>query len=110
RRQDMLVAGPGMVAMAVRDDGTRHRPRRVDMEIAGLAIEAGRGHPEPACRPRRQVGHGSDIGAGRGKVSFTQPSSAEIGRATLSSGCRSALTPIASSTRAAPIISAAPNR
>jgi len=32
------------------------------------------------------------------------------GRATLSSGCRSAFTPIASSTSAAPTISAAPNR
>src|SRR5712672_640435 len=104
------MAGPGMIPMAMRDHGARHRPRRVDSEIAGFAIEAGRGHPEPAFRPRRKVGHRSDIGAGCGNVSFAQLSSAEIGRATLSSGCRSALTPIASSTTAAPIISPAPNR
>src|SRR5438094_7551298 len=39
-----------------------------------------------------------------------QASMLEIGRATLSSGCRSALTPISSSTSAAAIINPAPNR
>src|SRR5438105_2236895 len=39
-----------------------------------------------------------------------QASTLEIGRATLSSGCRSALTPISSSTSAAATINPAPNR
>src|ERR1700731_2640154 len=110
RREDMLVAGPSMIAMAVRDHGARHRPRRVDIEIAGFAIEPRRRHPEPAFWPRHKVWHGCDIGAGRGNVSLAQLSSAEIGRAMLSRDWRSASRPIASSTRAAPTISAAPNR
>ncbi len=110
RREYRVIAGPGMVAMTVRDHRPRHRPCRIDIEVAGLAIEAGRGHPEPAFRPWHNIGHGSDIGAGLGNVSFAQPSTAEIGRATLSSGCRSALTPISSSTTAAAIINPAPSR
>jgi hypothetical protein len=31
------MAGPGVVGMAVGDDGAFHRPYRIDMEAAGLA-------------------------------------------------------------------------
>src|SRR5204862_6741134 len=108
--EDVLVAGPCVIAMAMRDGGAGDRPRRIDVEIAGFAIEPGWSHPQPVFRPRRKVRHGCDIGAGPEDVSFAQPSSAEIGRATLSSGWRSALTPIRTSTTAAPTINTAPKR
>ena len=40
RGQVMLVAGAGMVAMGVGDDRTLDRPPRVDVEIAGRAVQA----------------------------------------------------------------------
>ena len=42
RRQHRTVAGPRVVGMAVGDHGLVDRPRRVDMEAAGLAAHAGR--------------------------------------------------------------------
>ncbi|MNF83995.1 hypothetical protein D3C84_663360 [compost metagenome] len=39
-RQVMLVTGSGMVAMGVSDDATLNRPPRVDVEIAGRAVQA----------------------------------------------------------------------
>ena len=101
-REHMRVAGTGVVAVPVGDHRARHRLQGIDVEIAGLAIEPGRGLAQPSFRRRRKIRHSSDIGA--------QISSAESGRATLSSGWRSARIPIASSTSAAPTISAAPNR
>jgi hypothetical protein len=35
----MLVTGSGMVAMGVSDDATLNRPPRVDVEIAGRAVQ-----------------------------------------------------------------------
>ncbi|MNI45527.1 hypothetical protein D3C73_999550 [compost metagenome] len=40
RRQVMLVASTGVVAMGVGDDRTLDRPPRVDVEIAGRAVQA----------------------------------------------------------------------
>ena len=56
RRQHRAVARPRMVGMAVGDHGLVDRPRRVDMEAAGLAAQAGR-------RRRQQVfgTHGAEI-------------------------------------------------
>ncbi len=39
RRQHRPVAAAGVVGMAVGDDGARHRPHRVDVEIARRAVE-----------------------------------------------------------------------
>ena len=36
------MAGPGMVAMAMGDHGARHGDGRIDIEVAGLAVEAAR--------------------------------------------------------------------
>jgi len=59
-RENRAVARPGMVAMAMRHDGARHRQHRVYVEIARLAVETGRGCPDPSLRMRRkrfQKGH-----------------------------------------------------
>src|SRR5690606_32921553 len=45
--QHRTVAGAGVVAMAVGDDGLVDRPRRIDMEAAGLAVESGRRRLQP---------------------------------------------------------------
>ena len=50
RGQRRTMAGPGMVAMAMGDHGARHRDGRVDIEVAGLAIEAARRRIEPGAR------------------------------------------------------------
>ena len=42
RRQHRAVAGAGVVGMGMRDQRPLDRPRRVDMEAAGLAAHAGR--------------------------------------------------------------------
>jgi hypothetical protein len=47
--QCRTMAGPRMVAMAVRDHGARHGDGRIDIEIAGLAIEAARRRIEPGA-------------------------------------------------------------
>src|SRR5436190_19062447 len=61
------MAGPGVVGMAMGDDGALDRPHRVDMEGAFLAAEAGGdrhqdvlrahlvyiGRPEPSFHPSR---------------------------------------------------------
>ena len=52
-RHDGAVAGAGMVGMTVRDEGARHRPQRVEMEIAERAIQ-----------PLRRLGE--DVRAGEG--------------------------------------------
>ena len=46
RRQHRAVAGAGMVGMAVGDQRPLDRPRRVDVEAAGLRLEAGGGGAE----------------------------------------------------------------
>src|SRR6266851_1873226 len=56
-----VMAGPGMVAVAVRDDRALHRLHRVDMKATGLAIKPGRGRADPALR--RRNGHDADIGS-----------------------------------------------
>ncbi len=47
RRQHRAVAGPRVVAVAVRDDGAAHPTAGIDEEIARLAIQAGLGYLEP---------------------------------------------------------------
>src|SRR5580692_8839469 len=66
RREDALVAWPGMVAMPVRDDGALHREQRVDVKAAGLAIEPGRRCLDPGLGLRNRGRHlakdrGADI-------------------------------------------------
>ena len=49
RGQRRAMAGPGMIAMAVGDHGARHGDGRIDIEVAGLAIEAARRRIEPGA-------------------------------------------------------------
>ena len=42
RRQHGAVAGAGMVGMAMGDQRPRHRAHRIDMDVGGRAIQAGR--------------------------------------------------------------------
>jgi hypothetical protein len=58
RREHPLVAGAGVVAMPVGDDGGCHRPQRIDVKAAGLAIEAGRRALDPGFGPRCGDRHG----------------------------------------------------
>ena len=50
RRHHRAVAGARVVGMAVGDHRARHRPHRIDVEIARRAIEPGRGGTENAFR------------------------------------------------------------
>ena len=47
RGQRPAVARPRMIAMPVRDHRARHGEGRIDIEVAGLAIEAARRGIEP---------------------------------------------------------------
>ena len=70
RRQHRAVAGGGMVGMGVGDQRARHRAHRVDVEVAGRAVEAlgagdeevGGAHAEGLGR----AGGSSKGGVGRG--------------------------------------------
>ena len=58
RRQDVGVAGAGVIGMAVGDDGAVDHPRRIDEEAARLAPQPARDRDEPVGR----AGHGSRSG------------------------------------------------
>ncbi len=47
RRENGVVAGAGVVAVAVRDDGAINGARGVDVKIAGLAVEPALGRIQP---------------------------------------------------------------
>ena len=50
RRQHMGVAGPGVVGMAMGDDGALDHAVRVDIKAAGLDMETGGCYADPAFR------------------------------------------------------------
>ena len=54
RRQHRAMAGAGMVGMGVRDQRPLDRPRRVDMEGAKLAADAGRRRHQYVFRSHRR--------------------------------------------------------
>ncbi len=54
RRQHRAVAGAGMVGMGMRDQRPLDRPRRVDMEAAALAADAGRRRHQDVFRTHRE--------------------------------------------------------
>ena len=61
RGEDVGVAGPRVVGVAVGDDGSVHDAGRVDAEVARLAVEAAAG----GFQPEGGVGgHGGFIAAG----------------------------------------------
>ena len=67
RRQNMVMAGAGMVGMRMRDERPRHGPQRVDIEVPGRAIEAFRARMQQGFRAYRQGGFqrgGSKSGCG----------------------------------------------
>ncbi len=45
-RKDFAMARARVIGMAMGDERARHRPQRIDIEIASLAIEAGGGERE----------------------------------------------------------------
>ena len=48
-----LVTRPGVITVPMGDHGARHRVDRVDVKIAGLAVEPGGGCLDPAPGPQR---------------------------------------------------------
>ncbi len=61
--QHSLVAGTRVIAMPMRHDCPRHRPHRIDIKIAGVAIEAGGCWAQPGARSAVFIGVSA---AGRG--------------------------------------------
>ena len=54
RRQHGAMAGAGMIGMGVRDQRPLDRPRRVDMESAQFAADAGRRRHQYVFRSHRK--------------------------------------------------------
>src|SRR6516225_9287752 len=65
RRQHLLVAGASVVAVPMGDDGARPRPRRIDVEVARLAVEPGRRRHDPGLGPRRSDRHQQPYRSGK---------------------------------------------
>jgi hypothetical protein len=57
RGERAAMARPGVIAVAVGDHGAAHRHGGVDIEIAGLTIEAARRRVEPGARVERVGRH-----------------------------------------------------
>jgi hypothetical protein len=63
RGQDRVVARAGMIGVTVGDDRTRHRARRIDVEVAGFAVQPRAGHAQPGFRFRRGIRHAAEASA-----------------------------------------------
>ncbi len=54
------MAGPGVIGVAVRDDGAPHRPDGIDVEAAGGAEQTRRGRVQPGFKAGgRHLGEGA---------------------------------------------------